>query len=176
MKAGKIMAGRFAAWRNDAAIRYARLEPREQRVLLAAGILLPLIVYVFVFLLPMQDDITALQRRLPVLKVQLQQAKQLASQLQRRGGKKAQTGDLTHLVEVLASSSNIRPYITRLKPEDAENGATGQHLLVSMRKAPYPELVGFLAAVAGRRVGIEHAKLTVVADGVLDVELGLASD
>jgi len=167
---GKGLERITGVWRGMLVPYCERLAPRERQLLLAAAVILPLLVYLFAFLLPMHDKAERLQRDLPGLAAQLAEAEQLSDQLQRHGTQ-TMAGDLLHVVEAAAAATEVRDSISRMKPQDGDNGR--QTLLVSLRKVPYPQLVRFLAALGDKGVGLDEARLMKSGNGVLDVELVL---
>jgi len=165
---GKTVERITGIWRQTIVPYYERLARREQRLLVAAAVIVPLLVYLFALLLPVHDKSVRLQRDLPSLTAQLAEAERLADQLH-RNGRKVMRGDLLHVVEAVAAATEVRDSISRMKPQDGESGR--QLLLVSLRKVPYPHLVRFLAALGDKGVGLDEARLMKSSNGVLDVEL-----
>jgi len=153
--------------------RYQQLQQREQRLLLATAIVLPLLILVFGVWLPLRDEAAAIRAAMPALQAQLAEANLLAGKVTAGGtaggAKTAAQGDLLTRVDTAARTGNIRQFITRIKPQP---GLSGQSVLVQLRKAPYADSVRFLAAMAGQGVGSERAKLSdVEANGLVDVDI-----
>ena len=67
--------------------RYQRLQPREQRLLQAAALLLPVLAVVFGMALPLHDRLARLRADIGALAIQAGDANALADQLRARGGK-----------------------------------------------------------------------------------------
>lgn len=160
-------------WRQHALPYYRQLQDREQRLLLAAAIALPLLVLVFGLWLPLRDEADAIRARMPELQAQLSEARMLADKVARDGVNAEAQGDLLARVDAAARGSNVRQFVTRIKPQP---GLEGQSVLVQLRKAPYADTVRFFSQMAGSGARTDRAKLTdVEANGLVDVDITFAS-
>lgn len=169
----QISARVTALWRQHVLPRYRQLQQREQRLLLGTGMVLPLLVLVFGLWLPLRDEADAMHAAMPDLQAQLAEANMLAGKVtaggSAGGAKTAAQGDLLTRVDTVARSSNIRQFITRIKPQP---GLSGQSVLVQLRKLPYADAVRFLAGMAGQGVNCERARLSdVEANGLVDMDI-----
>jgi len=150
--------------------RYQRLSRREQGLVLAISMVLPVAFFIFGFWLPVADEIGAIRQELPVLQAQSHEAQALANHLQQRGKTSATTRNLLALVGQVAEASGVRRYVTRIRPQPGVGSS--QRLLIRMHQVPYPGLVRFLARLATRGVSLSSARLTASEKpGVLDVSL-----
>ncbi len=154
--------------------RYALLQPREQRIALVAAILLPLIIMVFGFWLPLRDRIQSLEAGMPEFTAQLAEAQQLAARAEKNGGATVAHGDLLSIVEQQARATKVRRFITRIKPMP---GTGNQRVLVQLRKARYADVVNFFVQMAGQGVTGSRVKLTAVGqrNGLVDVNVSFSS-
>lgn len=165
-----MLSGR---WREQVLPWYQRLQTREQRLLLGSAIVLPLLLLVFGLWLPLRDKATAIEAAMPALQAELAEAQQLAARVQKGEGKPAAQGDLLTRVDAAARASNVRQFITRIKPQPM---ATGQVALVQLRKAPYADTVRFFGQLAGQGVATDQARISdVQANGLVDVDITLSS-
>ena len=149
--------------------RYASLQPREQRVLLVAAVLLPLLVFVFGIWLPLRDRARQLEASMPDYSARLVEARRLVVEAGKNGGKTPARGDLLSMVERQSRAAGIRQFITRIKPQPAASGVN--RVLLQLRKAPYAKVVRFLSGMAGVGVSVSRVKLSDVAhNGLVDVD------
>jgi len=156
-------------WREHALPYYRQLQERERRIVLSAGLLLPVLIVIFGFWLPLRDDAAAIRASLPEMQAQLAEARLLADKVATGGGAQDAPADLLSGVDAAARSSQIRQFITRIKPQP---GLQGQRVLVQLRKVPYDGMVRFLGAMAGQGAATERAKLSDVgANGLVDVDI-----
>jgi len=149
---------------------YQQLPQREQRLLLSAMVILPVLIFVFGLWLPIEDKIDSIRKELPKLQQQVQEARVLASKI-KRYGRKAGSKDLLTTVEQSARKSNVRSFIVRLKPQPGPDG--GQRLQIRMQSVPYPSLVYFLGTLAQSGVGLGRVKMLGKSEqpGYVDVNL-----
>jgi len=166
-------AGPSAIWAEHMLPRYQRLARREQRLLLASAIVLPLLILVFGLWLPMRDDASAIRASLPALQGQLAEAQALANRVATAGPVSGVQADLLSTVDGAARSSRVRQYITRIKPQVE---TSGQRVLVQLRKAPYADLVRFFALMAEKGIASERMRMTDVSgNGLVDVDITFSS-
>jgi len=141
--------------------RYQQLESREQRIVLIAAVVLPLMLIVFGWLLPLQDRQQALHAELAQVQARAAEAEELARYLQlhaaeqKRGG--AASENLLSLVERMARQTQVRSFMTRIKPSQSPGGH--EQLMVSMKNAPYDATLRFIHALASRHLGLKTLKL-----------------
>jgi len=161
-------------WRLHVLPWYQRLQQREQRLVLATSVALPLLIIVFGLWLPLHDDAKQIRSVMPELQAQLSEAQLLADKVVKGGVKSAAQSDLLTVVDAAARGSNIRQFITRIKPQP---GTSGQSVLVQLRKAPYNDTVRFFSQMANQGVATERAKLSdVEANGLVDVDITFSSN
>jgi len=158
---------------GEIANRYSALQAREQRIVLVASILLPLMIVVFGFWLPMRDRVQQLQATMPEFAMQLAEAEQLAARAGKNGGAKTVPGDLLSVVEQQARASKVRRFITRIKPLP---GTANQRVLVQLRKATYADVVQFFANMAEQGVVSRRVKLSDAGkrNGIVDVDVAFS--
>ncbi|MDQ6986929.1 MAG: type II secretion system protein GspM [Mariprofundaceae bacterium] len=150
--------------------RYSALQAREQRIVLIAAVLLPLMVIVFGFWLPLRDRVQVLEASVPGFETQLSEAQQLAVRAGKNAGKAVARGDLLSTVEQQARAAKVRRFITRIKPMP---GTNHQRVLVQLRKARYADVVQFLAKMAGQGVSSSRVKISNAGprNGLVDVDV-----
>jgi len=136
--------------------RYHDLQPREQQLVVAAALLLPLIILLFGLLLPAQDARNAQAARLVALQNQLKTANQLADKLEQTVDIPVPTNVLA-AVEKLARAHAVRSFMTRIKPQTDLSGH--QKLLLQMKQAPFAKVVHFIDGVTKRGLVIDQIKL-----------------
>jgi len=160
----------IARAKDGIAGRYAALQTREQRIVIGAAILLPLMIVVFGFWLPMRDRVRQLQSSMPEFAGQLAEAEQLAAQVTENTGAKATPGDVLSVVEQQARASGVRRFITRIKPLP---GTGNQRVLVQLRKASYADVVQFFAKMAEQGIVTKRVKLSDAGNhhGIVDVDV-----
>jgi len=141
--------------------RYQQLENREQRIVLVAGVLLPLIFIVFGLLLPLQDRQQTLRAELVRIQTQANEAATLALYLNKHAAERKGTGtaseNLLTVVERMARQTQVRRFMTRIKPNTSPDGH--EQLLVRMKNAPYDATLRFIHALASHQLGLNTLKL-----------------
>jgi len=141
--------------------RYQQLEVREQRLLQVAAVVLPLMMLVFGMLMPLQDSQKDLRTRLAQVQVQATEADNLAQSLVKQGGvgkgAGVASGNLLTVVDQLARQSQVRRFMTRIKPNRTPDGH--EQLMVRMKNAPYNATLRFIHALADRHLGLNALKL-----------------
>jgi len=143
-------------WQQIALPYYQALPTREQRLLMLAAVLVPLMLLIFGISLPLHDAYQAKQKALLSMQMKVQEAESLAKQLQQQGGVK-QRGNTMTVVDQLARANKVRKFMTRLRPQ--VSGNSGQRLMLQMRDAPYKPVVNFLSALSAQGVGLLQVKL-----------------
>ena len=141
--------------------RYQQLDRREQRLLLGAAVLLPILMVVFGLILPMQDRQQALRHDLSTVAKQAAEAEQLSQYLIRHPAHQGSAATSDHLlitVEQLARKTGVRQYMTRLKPQNSPDG-TSQRLMIRMKDAPYDATLRWVHALAGAHAGLTSLKI-----------------
>lgn len=142
--------------------RYQELESREQKIIIAAAILLPLFIMVFGMMLPLQDKQHALQQSLKVAQTQAAEADQLVTYLKKHAAAlKSNTHSSDNLltnIERLARQTNIRAFITRIKPQTSLKDGQ-QSLMLQIKNVPYKDLIQFIHALAQQGMGLKSLKL-----------------
>jgi len=141
--------------------RYQQLDGREQRIVFVAAVILPLMLIVFGVLLPLQDRQEILRTELAQVQAQVAEAEGLAVYLNKHAaeqkGAGAGSGNLLSLVERMARQTQVRSYMTRIKPNNSPDGH--EQLMVRMRDAPYDATLRFIHALASRHLGLNSLKL-----------------
>ncbi len=161
-----------AFWLDRVLPRYQALQPREQRLVAVAAVLLPLIVLSFGVLMPVRDERVAAEARLADLQEQLVQAWGLAELLVRAADHPAPDNVLA-AVEKLARDHGVREFMTRLKPQSDLSGR--QKLLLQIRNAPFSRVLPFLKGVDERGLAVVRAKLQAAKEPArVDLQLVLA--
>lgn len=160
-----IIAGLDSAWQplrdriqTDLLPRFQQLQSRERYLLLAAGCTLPLMMLIFLLILPMQDRIQELTRSLITAQQQAAEADTLARQLVASGGSKATQVNVLTAVERLARISRIRQYMTRIRPQNMPD-SSGQRLLIELKDVPYNDMLRFVGALADGRLELINMKV-----------------
>jgi len=160
------------AWYRVVMPRYYDLQPREQRLVVGAALVLPLIVLLFGLLLPAQDERRAEAARLVALQDQLTIASQLADQLTQAEAVSVPSNVLA-AVEELARTHAVRSFMTRIKPQTDLSGH--QKLLLQMKNAPFAKVVPFIHGVTARGLVIEQVKLLATKmPAMVDLQMVLA--
>lgn len=134
---------------------YQRLSPREQRLV---GVVVALCCIGFVafgIVLPLQDREVAMRQQVARLADQAREAGVLAARLQQGGG--APRADLLSVVEQVAVRSGVRRYMTRIRPQMGADGA--RQLSLQLKAVPYAKVVGFVAALHRRHVGMARLRM-----------------
>ena len=141
--------------------RYQQLEIREQRLLLIAAVVLPLLLLVFGLLLPLQDSQKELRAQLAQVQTQAAEAEHLAQALVKQGaagkGAGVASGNLLTVVDQLARKTQVRRFMTRIKPNRTPDGH--EQLMVRMKDAPYDATLRFIHALADHHIGLNSLKL-----------------
>ena len=148
-------------WEEQWMPRYQALEAREQRLVVAAAVILPLALIVFGLLLPLQDRQAELQARLLTAQAQAVEAEQLADYVlahtaELQPGVQV-SGSLLTVVDRLARQHHVRNYMTRIKPHNLPAG--GEQLMLRMKDVPYDATLRFMHALAAQHLGLESLKL-----------------
>ncbi|WP_161595210.1 type II secretion system protein GspM [Mariprofundus erugo] len=143
---------------TDLLPRFQQLQSRERYLLLAAAFILPLMMLIFLLILPMQDRITELNRSLKIAQQQAGEAERLARQLVAGGGSKMAPVNVLSDVERLARASKVRQYMTRIRPQNMPD-SRGQRLLIELKDVPYNDMLHFVDALAGARLELINMKV-----------------
>ncbi|OIO74701.1 MAG: hypothetical protein AUJ57_01815 [Zetaproteobacteria bacterium CG1_02_53_45] len=159
--------------------RYQQLERREQRVVLAAVVLLPLIILVFGLMLPLKDRQEQLRAELQTVRTQVAEAERLALYLTEHAVELKASGgasqNLLGTVEQLARQTNVRSFMTRIKPQPSLNSGE-QQLMLSIRDVPYDAVMRFIYALASRNLGLNRLKFqATAAPGIIHVQAVITS-
>jgi len=141
--------------------RYQQLENREQTIVLAAAVLLPLIIIVFGLILPLQDRQQILLKELTLVQNKATEADTLATYLNEHAAElNANTGteSLLTTVERLARQTKVRRFITRIKPQSSPTLGQ-QGLLLRIKDVPYDATLRFVHALAKRGLGLKSMNI-----------------
>ena len=167
-----LMARVRDVWYDRAMPYYLELQPREQRLAVAAAVAVLLIVLVFGMLLPVVDQRDAASARLAQLQHQLQRANQLADRLQHAVAVPKPANVLAE-VEQLARSHAVRSFMTRIKPQTDLSGH--QKLLLQIKGAPFAKVVHFIDGVTSHGLVIDSVKLQATkVPAMVDMQMILA--
>ena len=146
--------------------RYQQLEGREQRLVLAAAVLLPLMILVFGLMLPLKDRQEQLRAEVQAVQTQVAEAERLALFLTEHAVELKATGgasqNLLGTVEQLARQTNVRSFMTRIKPQPSLNSGE-QQLMLSIKDVPYDAVMRFMHALASRNLGLNSLKFQATA-------------
>lgn len=159
--------------------RYRELAVREQRILLAAAILLPVILVIFGLWLPLQDRHAELQHQLIKAQQQADEALALARVLQasvgKAGDRKQPSGSLLSRVDALISELQLRQAVKQLRPQASMDGK--QRIRVSFNPILWEKAAEFLKVVEERGMHPEQMKLEREKSGyvTLQVLVGISS-
>ena len=140
--------------------RYQQLETREQKIVLTAAIVLPLIIILFGLVLPLQDRQLALQKELSLAQSQAAKADNLANYLTEHAAELKSDNSSKSLlttVDQLARQTHVRSFMTRIKPQQSPTGGA-QRLMLSMKAVPYDAMLRFVHALAQRGLGLKQMK------------------
>lgn len=147
--------------------RYEALTSREQKVVLTAALILPVMIVVFGLLLPLHDRHQQLLKQLAAMTSQALEAEELVSVIHRNGG--TYSGDLLSLIEKLARQVGVRGYMTRIRPQPSANG---QQLLLEFKDVPYQKALVFLHSLAERKQEFSHLRMQAgSADGLVHLRI-----
>ncbi|MBL4760398.1 MAG: type II secretion system protein M [Mariprofundaceae bacterium] len=136
---------------------YQSLAVREQNSLCFAAVFLPIIMVVFVIILPLHDAKQQRQGDLQALQQQALKAEDLAEVLQKKGPVNAVRSTMA-VVDAAAKNVKIQQFITRMRPQ--LGGIKGkQRLLIQMRSAPYSKVVIFLQHLSEQGLSLLSAKI-----------------
>jgi len=136
---------------------YQSLAVREQNALCFAAVFLPIIMVVFVIILPLHDAKQQRQGDLQALQQQALKAEALAEVLQKKGPVNAVKSTMA-VVDAIAKNVKIQQFITRMRPQ--LGGTKGkQRLLIQMRSAPYSKVVIFLQHLSEQGLSLLSAKI-----------------
>jgi len=140
--------------------RYQQLENREQKVVVVAAIVLPLIIFLFGFILPLQDRQFALQKELSIARDKAVKADHLASYLMEHASElesNSSSKSLLTIVDQLARQTKVRNFMTRIKPQISPTGGS-QRLMLTIKAVPYDAMLRFIHALAQRNLSLKELK------------------
>jgi len=156
--------------------RYRQLAMREQRLVLAASLMLPLMFVVFALILHIQDKQHALRGELVSLQKQAAEAQKLAALLVKKGGsgKAAKPVNILATVERLARKFKLRKAMTRIRPQPVAAGQS-QRLMLQMKNAPYDQVIRFTYTLAEEHLDLSSMKIQQgESAGVVHVQMVIA--
>jgi len=144
-------------WRKGVALPYYQsLAQREQYILWFGAVCLPLMLIVFVVVLPLHDAKQQREQSLMVLQKQALKAEALAQALQKKGPIRASKNTMA-VVDGTAKKVGLQQFITRMRPQIS--GAKQQRLLIQMRSAPYSKVVAFLDSLSKHGLSLLSVKI-----------------
>ncbi len=135
---------------------YQSLLPREQRLVLFAAVILPVLLFIFGLALPLMDARDMKHASLLALQTQALEAESLARQLSRHGQHKTNDNTMA-VVDQQARRTGVRSFIVRMRPQPAKDHK--QRLLIHMRDVPYIKTVRFLHALSKQGLNLLQVKL-----------------
>lgn len=135
---------------------YQSLVEREQRILLFASVILPVMLFVFVIILPLNDAQNSKKVTLQTLQKQVDEAEMLAARLQDKGAVQARKESTMSVVDKTARKTQVRKFMTRLRPQIGDHGK--QRLLIQMRNTPYDKTVMFLESLSKKGLSLIQVK------------------
>jgi len=135
---------------------YQSLAIREQRLLLFAAIVMPIMIFIFAIALPLHDTRQNKLLALHSLQKQAIEAEALAVNLQKKGPIKIRKSTMT-IVDSIANDTQVRQFVTRLRPQIG--GHNGQRLLIQMRSTPYNKAVVFLDRLSKQGLSLLSVKI-----------------
>lgn len=156
-----VTQGQASSWSEPWLLRYRALQQREQRLILAAAVLLPLMILVFGIALPLQDRQKVLQAELVSMQQQAAEAEQLAERLMAVDTKQQNSGkpeNLMTTVERLARQGKVREYMSRIRPQGSTDSQS-QKLMLQFKNIPYKAAISFVDAVAREHLGLSSIKI-----------------
>jgi len=157
--AGPLLASLHQWVNTELAPRYQRLNRREQWLVITVSCLLPVMLLVFMVILPMQDRQRELRQSVATLKLQAEEAGHLARRLIAGSGvKSAHPINVLADVERIARRNKVREYMTRIRPQNIPN-ARGQNLMLRFRNAPYSDMIRFVEALSKAKLAINSMKI-----------------
>ncbi len=152
--------------------RYHQLQPREQRMLLFAALILPLILFWFGLWLPLQDRHDQLMQTLKTSQQQADEAVMLAKHLQqsdRQRTPEVATGSLLSRIDKLIAARHLRQTVKQMKPQPGMDGK--QRLRLSFKPLTYAKASRFLLAVEQQGLPIEQMKMERQESGYVRLQL-----
>lgn len=163
---------RAAAWWQERLLPwYAARGQRERRLLLIAGITLPIIALTFGVFLPLHDRVQSLRHALPKIARQAAQAERLARQIQSGKGRPVARASLLSTVERLSQRAGVRAFLTHIRPDP---GARGQLVSLAFKQAPFDALMAFVHAAAKAGIEVRELRMQAAAPGLVHAQLRLA--
>ena len=157
-----------ALWQQYLAPRYEVLAEREQRLLLFAAIVLPLMLLIFGLVLPVQDALHAKQHALAQMQTQAEEAEQLANRVQQQGSQVRVSGSIMTIVDQVARAQKVRSFISSMRPQ---LGGDHPQLWIRMQKVPYDQALGFYRALNAQGIQIVQIKWQRTQhDGIVQVQ------
>jgi len=142
--------------------RYQQLEVREQRIVLLASVLLPLMFIVFGLILPLQERQDHLRADLKKVQAQVAEAERLALYLTEHAVELKASGgaaeNLLSRVERLARQTKVRAFMTRIKPQFSPDSGS-QRLMVTIKDVPYDAILRFIHTLAEQNLDLDGIKL-----------------
>lgn len=160
-------------WDNHVEPRYQALEQREQRLVLIAAIVLPLFLFLFGLVLPVMDKHAALEADISSYAEKLSEAQQLAAILAANPAQadkqNSSNSNMLSQVDKLARSTNVRSFMTRLRPQQIMGGKST--IQVQMKNVPYASIVAFITALEKANLSISDLKLQSASQGLVQAQV-----
>jgi len=150
---------------------YQQLESREQKIVVLAAIVLPLIIFVFGVILPLQDRQITLQKEFSIAQAKAVKADNLASYLIEHASElkfNNSSKSLLTIVDQLARQTHVRNFMTRIKPQISPTGES-QRLMLTIKAVPYETMLRFVYALAQRNLSLKELKFQVSSPGHINV-------
>lgn len=155
----QLMSNRIQPFEERGRTWYRALQKREQRLIIAAAIVLPLMILLFVVILPLQDHQQQLKDENTLLQQKAIDAEKLADYLvSHQMGKVRGRLNAMALVEQLARDAQVRRFMTRIRPQPVVTGA-GQRLMLQMKDVPYSASIEFVSRLAAKGLTIISVRM-----------------
>ena len=156
-------------WQQTFAPKYNALDDSEQRIVRIAAVLIPLILFVFGIVLPIMDKNTVLQHEISLLSKKVAEANQLADKITTKPkNTKAGNGSILSQVDALARQTQVRNFMTRLRPQPLSNGK--QKLQTQIKDAPYKDIAAFIVALEQAGLSLSQVKIQKTKPGFVHMQ------
>lgn len=160
-------------WQDKLAPHYDALGESEQRTVKIAALILPVVIFIFGFVLPANDTNKALHHDIAQLSQQVAEANQLADILGKKPKQQGHVADNNILsnVDKLARQSGVRPFMTRLRPQQIMGA--GQRLQTQIKNVPYQKLTRFLTTLEKNGYNITKLKIQAAGIGLVHMQASI---
>lgn len=136
--------------------RFQALAPREQKMVLTAAIVVPLMILIFGLLLPLHDARKLQEDHVSLLAGQVDEAKQLAAMITAGVGKRF-SGSLLSTVDRSAAERGVKKFMTHIRPQPEVDGS--QQITLQLKDAPYQSVISFLLNLEQQGMAVEAVQI-----------------